>query len=101
MRTIVFFDLPVETSKDKKEYRLFRKFLIKKGFIMLQYSVYSKISLNQTGSKNLEKLILANTPEKGVVQILTVTEKQFSRMKLAVGDIRDDVICDDSRLVVI
>lgn len=25
MRLIVFFDLPVETASDRKEYRLFRK----------------------------------------------------------------------------
>lgn len=101
MRTIVFFDLPVETSKDKKNYRTFRKFLIKRGFIMLQYSVYSKISLNQTASKNLEKLIIANKPDCGIVQILTVTERQFSKMKYAVGAQKDDVICDDSRLIII
>ena len=31
MRVIVFFDLPTETAEDKKEYRDFRKFLIKKA----------------------------------------------------------------------
>ena len=31
MRVIVFFDLPTETTEDKKNYRKFRKFLIKCG----------------------------------------------------------------------
>ena len=48
MRVIVFFDLPTETAEDKKEYRNFRKFLIKKGFLMLQESVYCKLALNMT-----------------------------------------------------
>ena len=41
MRIIVFFDLPTETALDRKNYTKFRKFLIKDGFIMLQYSVYT------------------------------------------------------------
>ena len=39
MRTIVFFDLPVLYSADRKNYRKFKKYLIKEGFIMLQNSV--------------------------------------------------------------
>ena len=46
MRILVFFDLPTETSKDRKIYSKFRKFLIKEGFIMMQESVYSKLALN-------------------------------------------------------
>ena len=42
MRVIVFFDLPTLTLEDKKEYRNFRKFLLKRGFAMMQESVYSK-----------------------------------------------------------
>lgn len=30
MRIIVFFDLPTETAENKRHYREFRKFLIKK-----------------------------------------------------------------------
>ena len=48
MRVILFFDLPTETLEDKREYRNFRKFLIKKGFLMMQESVYCKLALNQT-----------------------------------------------------
>lgn len=35
MRTFVFFDLPVLTVDERREYRKFRKFLIKTGFVML------------------------------------------------------------------
>lgn len=34
MRVLVFFDLPVQTSEDMKNYRLFRKTLLKNGFFM-------------------------------------------------------------------
>ena len=46
MRLMVFFDLPVETAMQRKEYRLFRKFLIKDGYLMLQESVYAKLVVN-------------------------------------------------------
>ena len=47
MRLIVFFDLPVQTAKQRKDYRLFRKFLLKDGYLQLQESVYAS-SLSTT-----------------------------------------------------
>lgn len=41
MRIIVFFDLPVVNKKERKVYAQFRKFLLKDGYDMVQYSVYS------------------------------------------------------------
>lgn len=40
MRLVCMFDLPTETSKEQKEYRIFRKHLLENGFVMMQYSVY-------------------------------------------------------------
>ena len=42
MRILVMFDLPTETSEERRDYRKFRKNLIKNGFIMMQESVYVK-----------------------------------------------------------
>ena len=53
MRTIVFFDLPNIYAKDRRNYNLFRKFLLNEGFLMLQESVYSKLILNSEQSKLL------------------------------------------------
>ena len=36
MRVIVFFDLPVKTVQDRREYARFRKKLVKSGFVMMQ-----------------------------------------------------------------
>lgn len=47
MRLLVFFDLPVETAKQRREYRLFRKKLLKEGYLMVQKSVYSKLAINE------------------------------------------------------
>lgn len=48
MRVLVFFDLPVTTSENRRAYVHFRKFLLKNGFLMLQESVYCKLALNST-----------------------------------------------------
>lgn len=42
------FDLPITSTTDKREYRKFRKFLITNGYVMMQYSIYSKIILNRS-----------------------------------------------------
>ena len=77
MRIIVFFDLPTETNEDKRAYRHFRKALIKDGFIMMQESVYTKLMTTPSVENSVKNLIRKNKPEKGIVQTLTVTEKQF------------------------
>ena len=62
MRIFVFFDLPVETSENRRDYRHFRKFLIKNGFVMLQESVYCRMALNQTIVNSITQLIKKNRP---------------------------------------
>ena len=80
MRVLVFFDLTTETIKDRKIYSKFRRFLIKEGFIMMQESVYSKLTLNNSVTSAIRDKIEKNKPPKGIVQMLVITEKQFSSM---------------------
>lgn len=101
MRVVVFFDLPTETLDDKREYRQFRKFLIKKGFLMLQESVYCKLALNQTVSASVVSSVKKNKPKGGLVQILVITEKQFSKMEYICGEKISSVIDSDDRLVIL
>ena len=101
MRIIVFFDLPVETLENKKDYRAFRKFLLKKGFIMMQESVYCKIALNMTVADSIIASVKANKPAEGLVQLLVVTEKQFSRMEYIVGAKQTSIIDSDERLIIL
>ena len=101
MRSKELFDLPTTTSADLKEYTRFRKFLLKSGFIMMQESVYSKISLNTTAANILLDNIKKNSPKDGLVQVLTVTEKQYSKMEMIIGEKKSDVLDSDERLVII
>lgn len=99
MRMLVFFDLPTETVSDRRNYRRFRKFLVQNGFLMLQESVYCKLLMNSTAQTAMAEQIRKNKPPKGVVQMLTITEKQFSKMEYVVGEWTSDVIDTDERLV--
>lgn len=101
MRVIVMFDLPVTTSEDIREYTRFRKHLIKNGFIMLQESIYSKLALNTTVVDSVIKNVKKNKPREGLVQVLTLTEKQFSKMELIVGDYKSEILDTDERLVIL
>lgn len=100
MRVIVFFDLPTIELEERREYMRFRKFLLKSGFIMLQESVYCKLALNTTVANAVVENVKKNRPAEGLVQLLTVTEKQFSRMEFIVGEKDTEIIDSDERLVI-
>lgn len=85
MRILCMFDLPVVTDEEKRIYRIFRKNLLKEGFTMVQYSIYVRTCPNRDYGKRLEKRIQKLAPPKGNVRLLSVTEKQYSDMKLIVG----------------
>ena len=101
MRVIVFFDLPVETKSDRRAYSKFRQNLIKNGFVMMQESVYSKLALNQSVADSVCAEVRKIKPSKGLVQMLTITEKQFSKMEMVVGSYNSSVLISDERVVVL
>lgn len=101
MRTIVFFDLPNIYAKDKRNYLLFRKYLLNEGFIMMQESVYSKIVMNSMQSQLLLNRIRAKAPKKGLIQVLTITEKQYSQIEYIIGEHNSKIIDNEDRLIVL
>ena len=101
MRVIVFFDLPVLTESNRREYRTFRKFLIKTGFMMVQESVYCKLVQNSSVADIVVDNIKKNKPPEGLVQVLRVTEKQYNKMDFIVGEKTGDVLTTTERLVIL
>ncbi|WP_315271518.1 CRISPR-associated endonuclease Cas2 [uncultured Abiotrophia sp.] len=99
MRMILMFDMPVDTIADRRAYRQFRQFLLSEGFIMHQYSVYSKLLLNGTANTAMIGRLEDHNPAKGKISVLTVTEKQFSRMLYLSGSQNTSVANSDQRLV--
>ncbi len=86
MRIMVFFDLPVKSKKQRKRYTDFRRYLIKDGYIMVQYSVYSRTVRNFDDAKKHVERIKQNIPAEGSVRVMTVTEKQYAAMEILVGE---------------
>lgn len=85
MWILVFFDLPTETKKDKKEYALFRKNLQRDGFTMFQFSIYIRHCASKENMDVHIKRIKSFLPEYGKIGILTVTDRQFGEMEMFYG----------------
>lgn len=98
---MVMFDLPVLTAQQRKNYRQFRKHLIKSGFIMLQESIYCKLVQNTTAAEAVIDNIKKKKPSEGLIQLLKITERQYSKMEYLVGDRKSSVLDTDDRVVVI
>lgn len=101
MRILVFFDLPVTTGEQRRNYTRFRKYLMKNGFMMMQESVYCKLALNGTVAKGIVDNVHKNSPKEGLVQLLTITEKQYAKMELIIGEVKSEVLESDERLVIL
>lgn len=101
MRVVVFFDLPTETAEERRDYRRFRAALLKNGFFMMQESVYSKIILNNTAENVIKETVRKLKTGKGLIQMLTVTERQFENMEFVLGKKQSTVVDTAERLVVL
>ena len=66
---------------------------------MLQESVYAKLVLNGTVANSIKDKVKKEKPAEGLVQMLVVTERQFSKMEYVVGMKNSNVIDDDKRLI--
>ena len=81
---LVLFDLPTGSKKERKSYAEFRKFLIKDGYHMEQFSVYSRVLLPRDSASAHLKRLKANLPIAGAVTVLTLTEKQYEAREVLV-----------------
>ena len=68
---------------------------------MMQESVYSKLAPNSTVSNAVMNNVRKNKPNLGLVQMLSITEKQFSKMEYVIGENTSMVIDSDERLVIL
>ncbi len=85
MWVMVFFDLPTETKKDRKAYTLFRTNLIKDGFSMFQFSIYTRHCASRENAVVHMNRVKSFMPEKGKVVIMSITDKQFGEIQIYVG----------------
>ena len=85
MWILVFFDLPTETKKERKEYTKFRKLLLNDGFTMFQFSIYIRHCSSRENLIVHVKKIKKHLPPDGHVGILKITDKQFGLMDIFYG----------------
>lgn len=85
MRMIVLFDLPVQTKAQRQAATKFRNFLLKDGYYMVQFSVYARICNGFDSVSLHEERLKKNIPERGLIRLLTVTEKQYGNSKVLLG----------------
>lgn len=86
MKIILMYDLPMSSGEMTRDYQHFHKNIVKRGYIMLQYSLYYKtinaITKYQYEYKHLLKII----PARGNIRSFVITERQFHDMKLLRGN---------------
>lgn len=82
----VFFDLPVGTTTERRSATRFRNFLKDDGYMMLQYSVYARVARGEDAASKHVQRVTRNLPSKGSVRALQVTDKQYARMRLLLGE---------------
>jgi CRISPR-associated protein Cas2 len=85
MWTLVMYDLPTETKKERKAAARFRKELQQDGFSMFQFSMYVRHSSSSENADVHSKRVKKNLPEHGKVGILQITDKQFAQIELFYG----------------
>lgn len=86
MWLMVFFDLPVGTKAERRYATRFRNFLKDDGYLMLQWSVYARICRAEDAIEKHITRVKKSLPAKGNVRTLQITDKQYGRMKLLVGE---------------
>jgi CRISPR-associated protein Cas2 len=85
MWVLVFFDLPTETSSERKIAAKFRQSIMKDGFQMFQFSIYLRHCASMENAEVHIKRTKSKLPEKGHVGILSITDKQFGDIEIFYG----------------
>ena len=82
MWVLVLFDLPTDTKKDRKVYAEFRKRLIKDGFTMFQFSIYTRHRASKENADVHIRRVKSFLPKFGKIGIMCLTDKQFCVIEL-------------------
>jgi CRISPR-associated protein Cas2 len=98
MWVLTMFDLPVDTKKARRAYAQFRKMLLKDGFNRMQFSIYARHCASEENTSVHVQRVERNVPPDGEVRVLTVTDKQFERMRVFLGKVRKQPECPPPQL---
>jgi len=82
---ICMFDLPTSTRLQRGNASRFRTSLLKDGFNMMQFSVYSRPCQSIQAAEKKKRNIELSIPSNGNVRILQITNKQWEKMSMFFG----------------
>lgn len=85
MWVVAMFDLPVDSPSARRQYARFRKALLKDGFAMMQFSVYIRHCASRENAEVHMSRVEYAVPPDGQVRVLTITDKQYERMRVFWG----------------
>lgn len=90
MWIIALFDLPTLTDAQKRSHARFRKELMGDGFLRMQYSVYYRHCQSSENAEAHIRKMSATIPPAGEVRFITITEKQFERIRVFIAGSRTE-----------
>ena len=96
---VISFDLPMETKKNKSDYRKFLSELKKRGFLHMQNSLYYKRVHNLSNINDEKNIVQEFAPEKGNILMIPLAKKVLSSMKELAGkkydisEVSESVFC--------
>lgn len=104
MRLLITFDLPVETGKERRRYRMLVKKLESEGFYRYQYSLYVRVCTSPADVENCKirlRSLLSNYD--GDVRAISMTDKQFVRIESLIKNSSesDNINASIKRLLII
>lgn len=82
---IVAFDLPTKEKEERRNYALFRKFLIEDGFMMIQFSVYARAIISHARMVTHSRRIKQSLPPEGSLRVWYITQAQWERSLVVHG----------------
>ena len=83
---LIVYDLPVETSDERRNAQRFRKNLISQGFISLQKSVYVKLIHNDSMAESEILQIKEISPKEGTINVIPMSLNVFRAMQTLCGE---------------
>lgn len=98
MWVIAMFDLPTDTPKARRAYARFRKDLLDDGFTMMQYSVYTRHCASIENAEIHVARMGRCVSGEGEVRFVSITDKQWERIRVFVGKTRKPAAPSPSQL---
>lgn len=76
---LVMFDLPVMTKKERRSATKFRKDLLDRGYLMLQYSVYIRCAVTYDRKESILSELESINPNTGHIRCFFITDAQWRK----------------------